>query len=55
MVKFGKFQKKKIDEDTFIMCKVKGKMTGKLAKEIKKVCNEAVRCVMDPDVTEPTE
>ena len=43
MLKFGKFQKKKIDDEVYILCKVKGKFPNKLAKQIKLRCNEAIQ------------
>ena len=54
-LKFGKFQKKKIDEEVYILCKVKGKFPNKLAKQIKMRCNEAIQEVLHEETTESKE
>ena len=48
MAKIGKFQKKKIEDVTYLISKVNGKLTGKQTKALKHALNEAVENTLHP-------
>ena len=52
-LKICKFQKKQIDDCTFLIAKIKGDCPAKLWRQLKQSCNEAVNQVLAPP--EPEE
>ena len=47
--KIGKFVRKKIDEQDYLLVKMKGKPTAKIVREIKKRLNQVVFDFMNPN------
>ena len=47
-MKFGKFNKKKIDEQQYFLCKVSGKVPSKITKALKIALNEVVDKIINP-------
>ena len=52
--KIGKAKKIKVDENSFLVVKLTGKVPGKVLREIKSRFNDAVQSVINP-VTEQKE